>query len=215
MQDGSVRSIPLLLKTLEQCRVLPVVTAVSVDATVSLARALQRGGMRAIEITLRSAAALDSIRAVSEQVPGLLVAAGTVTNSAELEQAQAAGAGLVLSPGATPALLRAAAASGVDFVPGVATASEIMQGMDHGFAVFKLFPAEAAGGLALLKSLAGPFPNARFCPTGGLDPENFRSYLALPNVICCGGSWMVTTDLVNAGKWDYIEQLAVEAMADK
>lgn len=205
----------MLINKLEQCRVLPVVTAVSVAATVNLAQALQRGGMRAIEITLRSEAALDSIRAVTEQVPGMLVAAGTVTNPTGLEQALSAGAGLVLSPGATPSLLQAAAASGVDFVPGVATASEIMQGMDHGFGVFKLFPAVASGGLQLLQSLGGPFPDARFCPTGGLNPDNFRSYLALPNVICCGGSWMVATDLVNAGQWDYIEQLAREAMADK
>jgi len=119
----------------------------------------------------------------------------------------------VLSPGATPGLLQAAAAAGVDFVPGVATASEVMSGMDHGFSIFKLFPAEAAGGVALLKSLAGPFPQARFCPTGGLHPGNFRDYLDLPNVICCGGSWMVGADLVDNGSWHEIEALAREAMA--
>lgn len=191
---------------------LPVVTAGSVEATVRLAQALQRGGMKAVEITLRSAAALDSIRAVKEQVPGMLVAAGTVTNPAELEQAIAAGATLVLSPGATPALLQAAERAGVDFVPGVATASEIMRGRDHGIEVFKLFPAEAAGGPALLRSLAGPFPGVKFCPTGGLHPGNFRAYLALPNVICCGGSWMVGADLVDNGKWHEIEALARAAM---
>ncbi|MCB1854353.1 MAG: bifunctional 4-hydroxy-2-oxoglutarate aldolase/2-dehydro-3-deoxy-phosphogluconate aldolase [Halieaceae bacterium] len=205
----------MLQTILEDCRVLPVVTAASVEATVQLARALQRGGMTAIEITLRSPAALDSIRAVTAQVPGMLVAAGTVTTAAELEQAVAAGATLALSPGATPALLRAAADSGVDFVPGVATASEIMCGVDHGFGIFKLFPAEALGGLALLKSLAGPFPRLRFCPTGGLHPGNFRDYLALPNVICCGGSWMVGADLVDNGKWDDIEGLARAAMANQ
>jgi 2-dehydro-3-deoxyphosphogluconate aldolase/(4S)-4-hydroxy-2-oxoglutarate aldolase len=203
----------VLEKILKECRVLPVVTAASVEGTVGLAQALQRGGMAAIEITLRSAAALDSIRAVKERVPGMLVAAGTVTNAAELERAMEAGATLVLSPGATPGLLRAAAAAGVDFVPGVATASEVMRGMDHGFSIFKLFPAEAGGGLALLKSLAGPFPQARFCPTGGLHPGNYRDYLALPNVICCGGSWMVGADLVDNSKWHEIEALARDAMA--
>lgn len=203
----------MLENILKECRVLPVVTAATVDGTVRLAQALQRGGMAAIEITLRSTAALDSIRAVKERVPGMLVAAGTVTNATELERVASAGATLVLSPGATPSLLRAAADSGVDFVPGVATASEVMSGMDHGFSIFKLFPAEAAGGLALLKSLAGPFPQARFCPTGGLHPGNFRDYLDLPNVICCGGSWMVGADLVDNDSWDEIEALAREAMA--
>ncbi len=203
----------MLENILKECRVLPVVTAASVEGTVRLAQALQRGGMAAIEITLRSSTALDSIRAVKEQVPGMLVAAGTVTNSTELERAISAGATLVLSPGATPALLRAAADAGVDFVPGVTTASEVMGGMEHGFTIFKLFPAEVAGGRALLKALAGPFPRARFCPTGGLHPRNFRDYLDLPNVICCGGSWMVGADLVDNGKWDEIEVLAREAVA--
>ena len=205
----------MLESVLKDYRVLPVVTAISVEGTVRLAQALQRGGMAAIEITLRSAAALDSIRAVTERVPGMRVAAGTVTNAAELEQATAAGATLVLSPGATPTLLQAAVNARVDFVPGVATASEIMRGLDHGFGVFKLFPAEAVGGLSLLKSLAGPFPQVRFCPTGGLHPGNFRTYLALPNVICCGGSWMVAADLVDNGKWNEIEALAQEAMAPR
>lgn len=203
----------MLAATLEACRVLPVVTASDVDSTVQLALALQRGGMGAIEITLRSAAALDSIRAVRDQVPGILVAAGTVTNPAELDRALEAGAHLVLSPGATESLLEEAAACGVDFVPGVSTASEVMLGMSHGYAIFKFFPAEAAGGRALLKSLAGPFPAIRFCPTGGLNPGNFRDYLALPNVICCGGSWMVGAELVDNGKWQEIEVLAREAMA--
>ena len=201
------------LSTLQACRVFPVVTATDVETTVQLARALQRGGMGAIEITLRTEAALESIRAVREAVPGMLVAAGTVTDRKQLDSVLAAGAGLVISPGATPDLLQGAAACGVDFIPGVATASELMQGLAQGFTVFKLFPAEAVGGRALLRSFAGPFPEARFCPTGGLNPGNFRDYLALPNVICCGGSWMVAADLVDNGKWDEISALAREAMA--
>ena len=201
------------LSTLQACRVLPVVTANDVQTTVRLARALQLGGMRAIEITLRTQAALESIRAVRAALPDMLVAAGTVTEGAQIDGALAAGATLLISPGATPDLLRVAAASGADFIPGVATASELMQGLAHGFTLFKLFPAEAVGGRTLLKSLAGPFPQARFCPTGGLDRSNFREYLSLGNVVCCGGSWMVAAELVENGKWDDIAALAREAMA--
>jgi 2-dehydro-3-deoxyphosphogluconate aldolase/(4S)-4-hydroxy-2-oxoglutarate aldolase len=198
---------------LSSFRVLPVVTAHEVDATVQLARALLRAGMKAIEITLRTTPALEAIKAVKKQVPGILVAAGTITNPSELEAALAAGADFCVSPGSTAQLLRAARDASVDFVPGVATASEVMMGLDHGFSVFKLFPAVAAGGMALLKSLAGPYPDVRFCPTGGLTPANFREFLALPNVICCGGSWMVTDELVRAGNWPEIERLAAQAMA--
>jgi len=169
--------------------------------------------MTAIEITLRTPEALDSIRAVRDQVPGMLVAAGTITNTAELDKVLAAGVTMALSPGSTDSLLRAAAAADIDFVPGIASASEVMLGMDHGFEVFKLFPAVTLGGLAMLKSLAGPFPQLQFCPTGGLGPGNFREFLALPNVICCGGSWMVAPNLVDNGSWDEIEALAREAMA--
>lgn len=204
----------MIVSTLQTCRVLPVVTATSVAATVQLAQALLRGGMPAIEITLRTPTALDSIRAVQSEVPGMLVAAGTVTNAAELDQVLEAGVKLALSPGSTPELLRSAAASGIDFIPGIATASELMQGLDHGFEVFKLFPAQVLGGLSMLKSLGGPFPQVRFCPTGGLNPDNFRDFLALPNVICCGGSWMVGANLVDNDQWDEIEALAREAMAE-
>lgn len=192
--------------------VLPVVTALDVDMTVQLARTLKSGGMKAVEITLRTDAALDAIRAVKESVPGIHVAAGTITNPAELEAALAAGADFCVSPGSTGSLLQAARAMDADFVPGVATASEVMLGLDHGFSAFKLFPAQAAGGMALLKSFAGPFPKVKFCPTGGLTPANFREFLDLPNVICCGGSWMVTEHLVRDGNWNEIEQLAAQAM---
>lgn len=202
------------LTLLKECRVLPVVTPVDVNSTVELARALRRGGMKAIEITLRSAAAMDSIRAVQEGVPEILVAAGTVITPQDLEAVQEAGVKLALSPGATPELLAAAEASKLAFIPGIASASELMQGLAHGFDMFKLFPAETLGGRAMLKSLGGPFPHVRFCPTGGLNPGNFRDYLALDNVVCCGGSWMVTEALVAGAKWDEIEALAREAMAD-
>ena len=203
----------MIASILQASRVLPVVTAQDVGATVELARALQRGGMGAIEITLRTPAALDSICAVQSEVPGMLVAAGTVTNVAELEQVLATGVKLALSPGSTPALLQAAAQADVDFIPGGASASELMLGLDYGFELFKLFPAQVLGGRAMLKALGGPFPHIQFCPTGGLNRDNFQEYLALPNVICCGGSWMVGAELVNNGRWDEIEALAREAMA--
>ena len=202
----------MIVSTLQACRVLPVVTPTSAAATVLLAQTLLRGGMPAIEITLRTPAALDSIRAVQSEVPGMLVAAGTVTNAAELDQVLEAGVNLALSPGSTPELLRHAAASGIDFIPGVATASELMQGLEYGFEIFKLFPAQVLGGRSMLSSLAGPFPRVRFCPTGGLNPENFRDFLALSNVICCGGSWMVSDALVAGEQWAKIEQLARSAM---
>jgi 2-dehydro-3-deoxyphosphogluconate aldolase/(4S)-4-hydroxy-2-oxoglutarate aldolase len=199
---------------LSSFQVLPVVTAYDADVTVQLARTLRSGGMKAIEITLRTAAALDAIRAVKQQVPEIQVAAGTITNPTELAAAADAGADFFVSPGSTAQLLQAARRMGVDFVPGVATASEVMMGLDHGFSVFKLFPAMAAGGIPLLKSLAGPYPSVRFCPTGGLTPANFREFLELPNVICCGGSWMVADGLVRDGNWNEIERLAGEAMAE-
>jgi len=195
-------------------RVLPVVTAVNVNSTVQLARALARGGMTAIEITLRTAAAMDAIIAVKQEVPELLVAAGTVNTPAQLEQVVDAGVELALSPGATRALLEAATDAPLDFVPGVASASEVMNALNHGFSICKLFPAMTLGGESMLKSLGGPFPDVLFCPTGGLNPSNYRQFLALPNVICCGGSWMATADLVDNGRWDDIEELAREAMSE-
>jgi 2-dehydro-3-deoxyphosphogluconate aldolase/(4S)-4-hydroxy-2-oxoglutarate aldolase len=203
-----------LQERLQASRVLPVVTARDVDSTVQLAHALQRGGMTAIEITLRTPSAMDAIVAVKQEVPGLLVAAGTVNTPAELEQVVAAGVELALSPGATSALLRAAADAPLDFVPGVASASEVMNAQAHGFSICKLFPATTLGGEAMLNSLGGPFPEVLFCPTGGLNPSNYRQFLALPNVICCGGSWMVAADLVDNGRWDDIEGLARETMSE-
>lgn len=197
---------------LADCRVLPVITARNVESTVRLAQALEKGGMKAVEITLRTPEALDSMRAIKAAVPQMLVAAGTVTTPRSLDQSREAGADFCVSPGLTEVLMRAAAEQDVRLLPGVATASEVMLGVDHGFDLFKLFPAVAAGGLELLRSLSGPFPGVRFCPTGGLDAANFRDFLALPNVVCCGGSWMVKQDLVDAGNWSAIENLARQAM---
>ena len=193
-------------------RVLPVITAIDVDSTVELAAALAAGGMRCLEITLRSETGLESLRAVKEAQPDLWVAAGTVIRGEQVAAAVDAGADLCLSPGISEELLLATAAAGVPFVPGIATASEIMLGSSHGIEIFKYFPAHL-GGTAALKAFAGPFPDVLFCPTGGLNPDNFRDYLALPNVICCGGSWMVSKELVTGQRWGDIEALAREAMA--
>ncbi|WP_213004034.1 bifunctional 4-hydroxy-2-oxoglutarate aldolase/2-dehydro-3-deoxy-phosphogluconate aldolase [Parahaliea maris] len=198
---------------LSPCRVLPVITVLDVGQTVTLSRTLLDSGMPAVEITLRTPAALEAIAAVKAEVPELQIAAGTVTNAAELDAAMSAGADFAVSPGSTPALLGAAAERGVGLVPGVASPSEIMLGLDHGLDTFKLFPATALGGIPMLKALGGPFPQVNFCPTGGLTPENFRDYLALPNVVCCGGSWMVAPALVEAGDWKHIAALAADAMA--
>ncbi|PLW69729.1 bifunctional 4-hydroxy-2-oxoglutarate aldolase/2-dehydro-3-deoxy-phosphogluconate aldolase [Pseudohalioglobus lutimaris] len=195
-------------------RVLPVVTARDEESTVSLARALLAGGMRAIEITLRTSAALPAIAAVSEAVPEMQVAAGTVTNERELAQVVDLGVSLALSPGCTESLLAAASDAPLTFIPGVASASEVMRVRDYQMPVCKLFPATVVGGVAMLKALAGPFPDMQFCPTGGLNRDNFRAFLALPNVVCCGGSWMVSSDLVDNANWNEIEALAREAMAE-
>jgi 2-dehydro-3-deoxyphosphogluconate aldolase/(4S)-4-hydroxy-2-oxoglutarate aldolase len=205
----------LFTEQLASCRVLPVITAIDVESTVLLAQALDRGGMKAVEITLRTPAALESLREVKNAVPDMLVAAGTVTNPTSLAAAVEAGADFSVSPGITETLLRASDDMGARLLPGVASASEVMLGMDHGLDVFKLFPAVAVGGMALLKSLSGPFPDIRFCPTGGLGPDNFTDFLALPNVICCGGSWMVAEEYVRGGRWCKIEELAREAMCDR
>ena len=170
---------------LASCRVLPVIVAHDVKSTVRLAQALQNGGMRAVEITLRTPAALDSLREVKSALPGMLVAAGSVTSPEGLERALDVGVDFCVSPGTTDALLRAANEQGMPFLPGVATASEVLLGMEHGYEQFKLFPAGAVGGMQLLNSLAGPFPNARFCPTGGLSRDNFRDYLASADESSC------------------------------
>lgn len=202
-----------LFEQLSACRFLPVVTAQDVDTTVLLASALSQGGMAGIEITLRTPAALECIAAVKAQHPGMLVAAGTVLAPGDAEAATAAGADFCVSPGISASLLEFTAKQDIDWLPGVASASDVMLGLAWGLHLFKLFPAVPVGGVALLKSLAGPFPDVRFCPTGGLNRDNFRDFLALDNVIACGGSWMVAPDLVAERKWETIEKLAREALA--
>lgn len=201
-----------LMEVISSCRVLPVVVANDVERSVTLAKVLVRAGMPAIELTLRTDNALACIAAVKEQVPEILVAAGTVTNTAELSSSVQAGADFVLSPGISDEIIRAASARDVLLIPGVATASEIMLGRSRQLNFFKLFPAAAIGGIPMIKSLAGPFPDVKFCPTGGLNADNFRDYLALDCVTCVGGSWMVKAEMIENDQWDEIESLARAAM---
>ncbi|WDT91427.1 bifunctional 4-hydroxy-2-oxoglutarate aldolase/2-dehydro-3-deoxy-phosphogluconate aldolase [Streptomyces sp. SCSIO-PteL053] len=198
---------------LDLAPVVPVVVLHDAADAVPLARALVAGGLPAIEVTLRTPAALESIRAMAAEVPGAAVGAGTVISPEHVRETVAAGARFLVSPGWTDTLLEAMKASGLPFLPGVSTTSEVVALLERGVNEMKFFPAEAAGGTAYLKALSAPLPQARFCPTGGISPASAPSYLALPNVGCVGGSWMVPGDAVAAKDWDRVARLAAEAAA--
>ncbi len=202
-----------LTSVLSATPVIPVLVIDSTGTALPLARALVAGGLSVLEITLRTPAALDVIRAIAGEVEGAVVGAGTVLTPAQYEESERAGARFVVSPGASDALLAAAAASPVPFLPGSATASEVMRLLERGYRCLKFFPAEPAGGVAYLKALASPLPEARFCPTGGIDADRARAYLSLPNVLCVGGSWVAPGDAVAAGDWPRITRLARAAAA--
>ncbi|MEV7279551.1 bifunctional 4-hydroxy-2-oxoglutarate aldolase/2-dehydro-3-deoxy-phosphogluconate aldolase [Streptomyces sp. NPDC093111] len=191
--------------------VVPVVVIEDAADAVPLARALVAGGLAAIEVTLRTPAALDAIRAIAAEVPDAVVGAGTVVSPAHVADAVGAGARFLVSPGWTDALLEAMRGSGVAFLPGVSTTSEVVALLERGVTDMKFFPAEAAGGVPYLKSLAGPLPQARFCPTGGISRSSAPGYLALPNVACVGGTWMLPADALAARDWGRVEALAREA----
>ena len=193
--------------------VVPVLVIEEVSAAVPLARALVAGGLPVLEITLRTPAALDVIRAIAGEVEGAVVGAGTVLSAAQYRGAAAAGSRFVVSPGATDAVLGAAAASTVPLLPGAATASEVMRLLEQGYRLLKFFPAAPAGGVAYLKALAAPLPEARFCPTGGIDAASAKDYLSLSNVVCVGGSWVAPAAAVAAGDWQEITRLARAAAA--
>lgn len=171
--------------------IIPVIVIDDISQAVPLGKVLCEQGFKVLEVTLRTAVGVQAIETMRRELPDAIVGAGTVTNPTELEQVQAAGAQFAISPGATPALLKAGKQANIPLIPGVATVSELMQGIEFGYREFKLFPAEAVGGLKLLKSIAGPFPDIRFCPTGGINEANYRDYLALKNVSCVGGSWII------------------------
>lgn len=194
-------------------RVVPVITISDLETAVPLAAALVAGGLPVLEVTLRTAAGIESIRRIAAAVPGAVVGAGTVISPQQLHAARGAGARFIVSPGCTDALAAAAAEAGGAFLPGAVTASEVLRLLELGIGLMKFFPAETSGGVAALKALGGPFPQVGFCPTGGIDLQRAPSYLALPNVICIGGSWMVPAELIAAGDWDAITALAAEASA--
>ena len=193
--------------------VVPVVTLASATDAVPLARALLAGGIRIIEVTLRSDAAMDGIRAIVAAMPDMIVGAGTCVSPAQLEAAHAAGCGFAVSPGATIIILDAAHALDLPLLAGAATVSEMMRLAEAGHRYAKLFPAEASGGVALLKAIAPVLPDLRFCPTGGVTPANAPAYLALPNVACVGGTWITPPNLVADARWEEIEALAKAAVA--
>lgn len=202
---------PAPTSVLDLVPVMPVVVIDDLAAAVPVARALVDGGLPAIELTLRTPVALDALRAIAAEVPEIALGAGTITTPAQAEAAVSAGAGFLVSPGSTPGLLAAMLATGVPFLPGTSTVSEVLAVLEAGLSEMKFFPAEAAGGAPYLKSVAGPLPQARFCPTGGITPASAPSYLSLPNVGCVGGSWLTPADAIAASDWERISKLAAEA----
>lgn len=200
-----------LLSLLNGQPVIPVLKIDNLDDAVPLARALARGGLPMIEITLRTRDALECIRRVAGEVENAVVGAGTILDAAQFEAAAKAGSRFIVSPGINRAVLGAAADSDVPLLPGAITPGEIMTAMEAGLDFLKFFPAEQAGGVPFLKALASPFAGIRFCPTGSVSAKNVADYLALPNVICVGGSWVAPDDLVKAGDWSAIEALAAQA----
>lgn len=191
--------------------IVPVIVIKDLAHAVPLAKALVEGGLNILEITLRTDAGLAAIKAIASEVKGAIVGAGTVINAAQFAAAAQAGSKFVVSPGLTDELVKSSRDTNVPILPGVATGSEIMHGLSLGLSTFKFFPAETSGGAPAIKALGGPFPQVRFCPTGGVSPSNLKTYLSLPNVICAGGSWMVPADLNTADAFTKAAALARDA----
>ena len=202
-----------ILSVMQSAPVVPVMVINKLEQAVPLAKTLVDAGLPVLEITLRTAPALEAIKLIKAEVPNAIVGAGTVINPANLQDSIAAGAEFIVSPGSTAALIDAALEAQIPLLPGVNTPSEVMALLDRGLTEMKFFPAEAAGGVAMLKSMASPLPQVSFCPTGGISLNNAPDYLALPNVACVGGSWMVAPTLVDAENWDEIGKLASAAAA--
>src|SRR5206468_4561089 len=196
----------------KQAVVIPVLTIERVQDAVPLAKALVAGGVRTLEVTLRTPVAVEAAKAIIAEVPDAVVGVGTILNADDLAKAEALGAKFGISPGATPELLKAAAVSRLPFAPGIATASELMAALAHGFDLVKFFPAEQAGGIKALRALAGPFPNALVCPTGGIGKANAASWLAEPNVVAVGGSWLCPAADIRSGNWAGITAMCARAL---
>jgi len=201
-----------LAELFKTARVIPVLTIERLEDAVPLAGALVAGGVRVLEVTLRTPVAIPAAKAIMAGVPEAIVGIGTILNAGDLARAEALGAKFGISPGATPELLGAAAASRLPFAPGIATASELMQALAHGFNLVKFFPAEQSGGISALRALAGPFPDARFCPTGGIGEANAKAWLSEPNVVAVGGSWLCPATEIRSGNWAGITAICQRTM---
>jgi len=193
--------------------VVPVIVINNLDHAVPLAKALLAGGVKVLEVTLRTSVAIEAIRMIAKEVPEAVVGAGTVATEADLQAVSDAGGVFAISPGLTPRLLSAANNGSIALIPGVSSASELMFGIEYGLTAFKFFPAEAAGGINMLKSIGGPFPQVSFCPTGGISPANYKEYLSLKNVACVGGSWLAPADAMEQKDWQKITNIAQMAIA--
>jgi 2-dehydro-3-deoxyphosphogluconate aldolase/(4S)-4-hydroxy-2-oxoglutarate aldolase len=196
-----------------QARILPVITIAREEDILPLADALAAGGIKTLEVTLRSAHGLKAIQVLREQRPELCVGAGTVLDRKMFAAVEAAGAQFVVTPGVTQDILEAGVQSDLPLLPGISTPSELMMGYALGYRRFKLFPAEISGGVAAIKAYGGPFGEVRFCPTGGVNPGNVKSYMALPNVMCVGGTWMLDSGWIKNGDWSRITECSAEALA--
>jgi 2-dehydro-3-deoxyphosphogluconate aldolase/(4S)-4-hydroxy-2-oxoglutarate aldolase len=201
-------------QVLSRCKLMPVVAIESAADAVPLAEALLAGGVNVIEITLRTPAALSAIEHIARHVPDMWVGAGTIVRPQQLADVASAGSRFALSPGLTQAVLDAARAQQIPFIPGIATASDIMLGMAAGLDTFKFFPADSSGGVATLQAFAGPFPGVLFCPTGGIRQETAASYLAVQNVACVGGSWLTPGQLLREKAWKSIAEIASHSLSD-
>ena len=209
-EDKTMSTHPDIPKFMTMGPVLPVMVIPSLDQALPLADALLKGGIRVLEITLRTDCALEAIKLISKERPDAVVGAGTVLTPKDAEKAAKAGAKFLVSPGLTKTLAHQDA---LPLLPGVATSSEVMKAMEWGFTHLKFFPAVPAGGVPYLKGIGGPLPQVKFCPTGGIDAKNAASFLALDNVLCVGGSWVAPAKEMDAGNWDEISRLAAEAVS--
>ncbi|NHB27824.1 bifunctional 4-hydroxy-2-oxoglutarate aldolase/2-dehydro-3-deoxy-phosphogluconate aldolase [Helicobacter pylori] len=202
-----------IIEVLQISPIVPVVVIEDIKDAVPLAQSLVEGGIPIIEVTLRSSCALEAIELIAKNVPKMRVGAGTILNPTQLEQAQNRGAEFLISPGLTIKLLEHAKKEGMPLIPGVSSSSEVMQALELGYSALKFFPAEYCGGVKLLNAFNGPFKGVKFCPTGGISVDNMRSYLALENVLCVGGSWLTPKDLIQNKEWDKITEICKRALA--
>ena len=194
-------------------KIVPVLVIKDIADALPIAEAILASGIKVLEVTLRTPSALEVIHEIATHLPQAVIGAGTVTNAQQLQAARDAGAKFAISPGLTKDLLKAGKEGDIALIPGISSISELMDGIDMGYDHLKFFPAEASGGVKAIKSIGGPFPDIKFCPTGGINLNNINDYLALPNVACCGGSWLVTEDIVKAKNWSEITKLCKQALA--